>query len=59
MRRRLDAAFNPLAYAVEAQRALFANQVSDASVFKGYLAIGGLAAVAVLAIARSFGRAVA
>jgi ABC-2 type transport system permease protein len=55
----LVSAFNPLLYAVEAQRALFANNVSDVSVIKGYLAIGGLAVVAVFAAARSYGRAIA
>ncbi len=53
------AAFNPLLYAVDAQRALFANQISDVSVLKGFLAVGGLAVFAVAAAARSFGRAVA
>ena len=52
-------AFNPLLYAVEAQRSLFANQIGDASVLKGFLAVGGLAIVALIAAARSFGRAVA
>lgn len=50
---------NPLLYAVEAQRALFANHVADASVFKGFLAVGVLALAAAWASARSFGRAVA
>ncbi len=53
------AVFNPLLYAVDAQRALFANQISDVSVLKGFLAVGGLAVFAVAAAARSFGRAVA
>lgn len=52
-------AFNPLLYAVEAQRSLFANDVADVSVLKGYSAVGVLALVAVIAAARSFGRAVA
>ena len=52
-------AFNPLRYAVEAQRALFANQIGDVNVVKGFIAIGGLAAVTVVAATRSFGRAVA
>ena len=52
-------AFNPLLYAVEAQRALFANHVADVSVLKGFLAVGVLAVAAVFAAARSFGRAVA
>lgn len=50
---------NPLLYAVEAQRALFANHVADASVLKGFLAVGVLALTAAWASARSFGRAVA
>src|SRR5215469_4524436 len=50
---------NPLLYAVEAQRALFANHVADATVIKGFLAVGILALAASWASARSFGRAVA
>lgn len=53
------AKFNPLLYAVEAQRALFANHVTDASVGKGFLAVGVLALAAAWASARSFGKAVA
>ncbi len=52
-------AFNPLLYTVDAQRSLFANHVSDASVLKGNLAAGVLAVAAVFAAARSFSRAVA
>ena len=52
-------AFNPLLYAVEAQRALFANHVGDVNVAKGFIAVGGLAAATVVAASRSFGRAVA
>jgi ABC-2 type transport system permease protein len=51
--------FNPLLYAVEAQRSLFANHVADVSVLKGFAAIGGIAAITVAAAARAFGRAVA
>jgi ABC-2 type transport system permease protein len=51
--------FNPLLYAVEAQRSLFANQLSDPSVVKGFLAIGGPAVLSVAAAARAFGRAIA
>ena len=51
-------AFNPLRYAVEAQRALFANHIADVNVLKGFVAIGGLALVTVVAAARSFSRAV-
>jgi ABC-2 type transport system permease protein len=53
------AAFNPLAYAVDAERALFANQLANTHVVKGFLALGALSAVAVTAAARAFGRAVA
>jgi len=56
---RTVAELNPLTYAVDAQRALFANHVGDASVLKGYLVVGLLGLGAVLAAARSFGRAVA
>src|SRR5215472_1127449 len=41
-------AFNPLLYAVEAERALFANQLGDVSVLKGFVAIGALAATTVV-----------
>jgi ABC-2 type transport system permease protein len=51
--------FNPLLYAVEAQRSLFANHVADVSVLKGFAAIGGIAAITVATAARAFGRAVA
>jgi ABC-2 type transport system permease protein len=51
--------FNPLLYAVEAQRALFANHIADVSVVKGFVAVGVLAVVSVVAAARSYGRAVA
>jgi ABC-2 type transport system permease protein len=53
------AALNPLAYAVDAQRALFANHLGDPSVAKGFLILGGLSAVAASVAARAFGRAVA
>jgi len=52
-------AFNPLLYAVQAERALFANQVTDPSVVRGFAAVGLLAVVAVVSATRSFGRAVA
>lgn len=51
--------FNPLLYAVEAQRALFANNIADVIVLKGFVVVGGLAAITVVAAARTFGRAVA
>jgi ABC-2 type transport system permease protein len=50
---------NPLLYAVEAERALFADQVFTATVGKGFAAVGVLALVTVVAAARAFGRAVA
>ncbi|MFA7250231.1 MAG: ABC transporter permease [Dehalococcoidia bacterium] len=56
---RAIASVNPLAYAVDASRALFAGHVADASVVMALLVMVPLAIVAVLAAARSFGRAVA
>ena len=53
------AAVNPLAYAVNAARAVFNNQVGDPSVAKGIAIMAVLAVLAVLAGVRSFGRAVA
>jgi ABC-2 type transport system permease protein len=53
------AALNPLAYAVNAERALFANHVGDLSVVKGFLVLGGLSAIAAGVAGRAFGRAVA
>jgi ABC-2 type transport system permease protein len=52
-------AFNPLLYAVDAQRSLFANQVANAAVLKGFVAVGGLALLSLVAAARAFGRAAA
>lgn len=52
-------AFNPLLYAVDAQRSLFANQVANATVLKGFVAIGSLALLSLVAAARAFGRAAA
>ena len=37
---------NPLLYAVEAQRSLFANHIAEASVLKSFLAVGALAIAA-------------
>lgn len=56
---RTVADFNPLAYAVDAERALFVNRVADASVLKGFAVLAGLSVVTVAAAARAFGRAVA
>ena len=50
---------NPLAYAVDAARALFNNHLGDASVLRGVLIMAVLAVIAVVIAARSFGRAVA
>jgi ABC-2 type transport system permease protein len=50
---------NPLAYAVDAARALFNNHLGDPSVVKGVAIMAGLAVLAVVIAARSFGRAVA
>ncbi len=50
---------NPLAYAVDAARALFNNHPGDPSVVKGVLIMAVLAVAAVVIAARSFGRAVA
>ena len=50
---------NPLAYAVDAGRALFLDHVGDVSVVKGLAIMAALALVAVVWAARSVGRAVA
>lgn len=52
------AAANPLAYAVDAARALFIGHPTDPSVPKGLLIVAVLAMVALATAARSFGRAV-
>lgn len=52
-------ALNPLAYAVDASRALFTGNVGDPSVVMAALVLVPLAIVSVLIAARSFGRAVA
>jgi ABC-2 type transport system permease protein len=53
------AAFNPLAYAVNAERALFLNHLADRTVVEGFLTVGLLSIAALIAAGRSFGRAVA
>jgi len=53
------AAVNPLAYAVDAARAIFNDQVADPSVFKGVAIMAVLAIAAAVVAAHSFGRAVA
>lgn len=52
-------AFNPLTYAVDAERALFVNHVASATVVKGFVVLGALALTAVVGAARVFNRAVA
>jgi ABC-2 type transport system permease protein len=56
---RAIAAINPLAYAVDAARAIVNNQLGDPSVLRGIVIVGVLAIVAVVATARAFGRAAA
>jgi ABC-2 type transport system permease protein len=53
------AAANPLAYAVDAARAIFNDHLTDISVAKGIAIMAGLALLAVFGAARSFNRAVA
>ena len=53
------ASLNPLAYAVDAARAIFNGHMGDPSVGKGVLIMAVLAVVAVVLAARQFGRAVA
>lgn len=50
---------NPLAYAVEAARAVFLGHLADASVVRGVAVMAVLALLALVAAARQFGRAVA
>lgn len=50
---------NPLSYAVDAARAVFNNNLTDASVGKGLAIMGALALLSVILGARSFSRAVA
>jgi len=50
---------NPLAYAVDAARAIFNDHLGDPSVVRGLVIMGVLALLAVAGAARSFGRAVA
>jgi ABC-2 type transport system permease protein len=53
------AALNPLAYAVDASRAIFNNHLSDPSIGVAVAIMAVLAAIAVSIAARQFGRAVA
>ena len=56
---RVVAEANPLAYAVDAGRALFLDHIGDASVVKGLAIMAVLALMAVVWAARAVGRAVA
>jgi ABC-2 type transport system permease protein len=56
---RAIAAANPLAYAVDASRAVFNDHLSDPSVIKGVAILGVLAVAAVVTAARAYARAVA
>jgi ABC-2 type transport system permease protein len=56
---RAIAAANPLAYAVDASRAIFNNQPADPSIGIAVAIMAVLAAIAVTFAARAFGRAVA
>jgi ABC-2 type transport system permease protein len=56
---RMIAAANPLAYAVDASRAIFNNQLSDPSIGIAVAIMAILASIAVSFAARAFGRAVA
>lgn len=56
---RAIAAVNPLAYAVDAARAVFNDHLGDPSVLKGVAIMAVLAVIAVVIAARNFGRAVA
>jgi len=56
---RAIAAANPLAYAVDAARAVFNDHLGDVSVVKGVAIMALLALLAIGVAARQFGRAVA
>jgi hypothetical protein len=56
---RAIAAANPLAYAVDASRAIFNNQLADPSIGIAVAIMVGLASIAISFAARAFGRAVA
>jgi ABC-2 type transport system permease protein len=53
------AAANPLSYAVLAARAVFKDNLTDPSVFKGVAIMVALTIVSIFIGARAFGRAVA
>jgi ABC-2 type transport system permease protein len=54
---RAIAAINPLAYAVDAARAIFNDQLGDPSVLRGVAVMAILAVLALITAARSFGDA--
>jgi len=56
---RVIANLNPLAYAVDAARAVFNGHLDDSSVIKGVAIMAVLALISTVAAARQFGRAVA
>ena len=56
---RAIAAADPLSYAVDAARSVFNDHLTDVSVVKGVVIMAALAALAVTAASRAFGRAVA
>jgi ABC-2 type transport system permease protein len=53
------ASINPLAYAVDAARAVFNGQLGDVSVVKGVVIMSVLALISTVLAARQFGRAIA
>jgi ABC-2 type transport system permease protein len=56
---RAIASINPLAYAVDAARAVFNGQLDDVSVLKGVVIMSVLALISTMVAARQFGRAIA
>jgi ABC-2 type transport system permease protein len=56
---RAIASINPLAYAVDAARAVFNGQLDDVSVLKGVVIMSVLALISTVLAARQFGRAIA
>ena|SRR5579864_9410430 len=56
---RVIASINPLAYAVDAARAVFNGQLDDLSVLKGVVIMSVLALISTVVAARQFGRAIA
>ena len=56
---RAIASINPLAYAVDAARAVFNGQLDDVSVLKGVVIMSVLAVISTVVAARQFGRAIA